>query len=139
MLLGLGSSGFTPMRYSSSDKGKDRDNDSWPSYLLENGHIRLIIGNGILGWGVMMWILWSALVTIHHAYWAESDSYLKCVLWAALASISGFLVSLNGFNAFSSLSLQVFFWSLIGVSVGLTIHHTGKSEGFRILWRFGRE
>jgi hypothetical protein len=136
IFIGVGSRSLEEVK--SGPLLEEKEKDPLADYLLENGHLRLVLENGILGWGIIMWILLGALQTIHKAQKAESDPYMKSLLRAAFSAILGFLISMNGFNAFSSITLQFFFWSLVGVAVAVAVHH-GKNGGFYIVWRFGRE
>jgi hypothetical protein len=70
------------------------------------------------------------------AYDKSKDENLKIMLWAIISSVLGFLVSMNGMNTFHNLTIQVFFWSLIGIGLALVIQLDGQSR-HNLVWRFG--
>jgi hypothetical protein len=51
----------------------------------------------------------------------------------------GFLISMSGINVFYHISLQVFFWGLVGLGLCLGAHVAGRRSGFLTIWRFGNE
>lgn len=107
--------------------------------LPPNMHLTLLIENGLIGWLLMMWILGAALRFLYVAFPKVDDPHLRLVLWAIFASICGFLVSMNGSDVFYKLSIQIIFWSLLGMGVAIGTHFTGKRAGFIRLWRFGAD
>ncbi|HEV8441085.1 MAG TPA: sugar transferase [Methylomirabilota bacterium] len=101
-------------------------------------HLSLILETGILGWAVMMWIIWVALRAIYQGTRRASDPYQRSLLCAIFASAIGFLISMSGINVFYQIPLQVFFWGLLGLGLGLGMHVAGKRSRV-VIWRFGDE
>jgi hypothetical protein len=66
----------------------------------------------------------------------SKDERLKTILWAIISSVLGFLVSMNGMNTFYNLTIQVFFWSLIGIGLAIVIQLNGQLR-HNLVWRFG--
>jgi hypothetical protein len=103
-----------------------------------NTHLSLILETGVLGWLSMMWIFWVALRAIYQGIRRASDPYQRGLLCAIFASAVGFLISMSGINVFYHISLQVFFWGLVGLGLCLGAHVAGK-RSFLTIWRFGDE
>jgi len=38
---------------------------------------------------------------------------------------------------FFSVTIQIFFWGMVGVGLGIITHLSGRRPTFRVLWRFG--
>jgi hypothetical protein len=104
-----------------------------------NTHLSLILETGVLGWLSMMWIFWVALRAIYQGIRRASNPYQRGLLCAIFASAVGFLISMSGINVFYHISLQVFFWGLVGLGLCLGAHVAGKRSGFLTIWRFGDE
>jgi uncharacterized membrane protein len=83
-----------------------------------------------------MWIIFSALRAMIRAYGKIGNEGLRSILWAVISSVVGFLISMNVMNTFHHLTLQVFFWSLIGIGLGIVVHLNGNRR-HNIIWRFG--
>jgi lipopolysaccharide/colanic/teichoic acid biosynthesis glycosyltransferase len=101
---------------------------------IDNMHLTLIFEHGILGWAIVMWLIVSALSAMKYAYDRTKDERLKTLLWAIVSSVVGYLVSMNVMNTFAHLPIQVFFWTLIGIGLGIVTHTTGWPN---LIWRFG--
>ena len=43
---------------------------------------------------------------------------------------------MNAMNVFHDLTLQIFFWSLIGIGLGIVVHLNGPRR-HNLIWRFG--
>ena len=86
-----------------------------------SAHIRLIVENGVLGWLSVLWVLWTALASLLRAQRDLPDPGLRALLWAIFCSVVGFFITLQSFSAFENLTLQVFFWGLIGIGVGAAV------------------
>jgi membrane-associated PAP2 superfamily phosphatase len=69
----------------------------------------------IAGWLTLMWLIVSTLWAMRCAYIRARDEELMSILWAIVFSVLGFLISMNLMNAFHNLTIQNFFWSLIGI------------------------
>ena len=102
-----------------------------------NMHLTLIQRTGIVGWGLMMWVIGSALAAIGRGSAAVGDRRLSLVLWAIFSSGLGFLVSMCNFNAFYDSTINVFFWGLLGIGMAIVVHRKGRRPAFNVIWRFG--
>jgi lipopolysaccharide/colanic/teichoic acid biosynthesis glycosyltransferase len=96
--------------------------------LPDSAYGALLIENGVLGLGAMLWIVLATLRCLYRAYQDTQDEEIRSVLWATFCSLIGFLISLLGFNAFSNLTLQILFWSAVGFGIGVGIHQSGKRK-----------
>jgi hypothetical protein len=102
-----------------------------------NMHLTLVQRTGLVGWALMMWVIGAALAAIRRGSGAVTDRRLGLVLWAIFSSGLGFLVSMANFNAFFDATIQIFFWSLLGIGMALVIHRNGRRPTFNVIWRFG--
>jgi lipopolysaccharide/colanic/teichoic acid biosynthesis glycosyltransferase len=102
-----------------------------------NMHLTLIVENGILGWGVMMWLLISALRALYRSASEVADPGLRLILWSIFSSVLGFLISMSNVNAFYNPTIQIFFWGLVGIGMGIATHLNGRRPSFNVIWRFG--
>jgi lipopolysaccharide/colanic/teichoic acid biosynthesis glycosyltransferase len=103
----------------------------------DNMHLTLVQRTGVIGWALMMWVIGSALAAIGRGAGAVTDRRLELVLWAIFSSGLGFLVSMSNFNALYDATIQVFFWSLLGVGMAIVVHQSGRRPSFNVIWRFG--
>jgi len=102
-----------------------------------NMHLTLVQRTGLIGWALMMWVIGAALAAIHRGSSAVADRRLGLVLWAIFSSGLGFLVSMSNFNAFYDATIQIFFWSLLGIGMAIVTHRNGRRPAFNVIWRFG--
>ena len=114
----------------------DGEGDQKETALINNMHLTLMLENGIAGWLIMMWLIFSSLWAMKRAHDKSKDESLKTILWAIISSVLGFLVSMNGMNTFYNLTIQVFFWSLIGIGLAIVIQLNGQLR-HNLVWRFG--
>jgi hypothetical protein len=113
-------------------------NENWESVqsltalptLPESAYGALLVENGLLGLCAMLWVVLATLRCLYRAHRETTDEEIRSILWATFCSILGFLVSLLGFNAFSSLALQILFWSTIGIGIGVVVQQSGKRKEF---------
>jgi di/tricarboxylate transporter len=103
---------------------------------IPNMHVTLALEHGVLGWIVIVWLILAAVRAMTHAHRRTKDRQLKSILWAIISSLLGFLVSMNAMNVFHNLTLQIFFWSLIGIGLGIVVHLNGIKRS-NLIWRFG--
>jgi lipopolysaccharide/colanic/teichoic acid biosynthesis glycosyltransferase len=103
---------------------------------IPNMHVTLALEHGILGWFVIVWLILAAVRTMTQAHRRTKDQQLKSILWAIVSSLVGFLISMNAMNVFHNLTLQIFFWSLIGIGLGIAVHLNGYRRS-NLIWRFG--
>jgi lipopolysaccharide/colanic/teichoic acid biosynthesis glycosyltransferase len=104
-----------------------------------NMHLSLILETGIVGWLLMLWILGEALRVIYRGARQAKDAYHRSLLWAIFSSAVGFLISMSGFDVFLQIPLQVFFWGLVGLGLGMVTHVVTRRSPFFTIWRFGEE
>ena len=105
----------------------------------DNAHLSLILEMGVLGWLAMLVILAVALRGIFQGIRRARDPYQRSLMCAIFASVFGFIISMSGVNVFFQISLQVFFWGLIGLGLGLAARVVGNGGRLINIWRFGDE
>ena len=110
--------------------------DDDKSENIPNMHITLALEHGIAGWAVIMWLIFSALWAMKQTCRKTHDKQLQSILRAVMSSVLGFLISMNAMNVFHDLTLQIFFWSLIGIGLGIVVHLNGTRR-HNLIWRFG--
>ena len=118
------------------DPQKGFDSNQKEEVAINNMHLTLVLEHGIAGWLIIMWLILSSFWAMKKAHDRTKDERLKTTLWAIMSSILGFLVSMNGMNTFHKLSIQIFFWSLLGIGLWITIQLNGH-ERYNLIWRFG--
>ncbi|HXH83377.1 MAG TPA: hypothetical protein VNN07_10655, partial [Candidatus Tectomicrobia bacterium] len=106
-----------------------------PNHDADNTHLRLLVERGLVGWLAVMWLTLGTMRRLRHVARRLGSDSLAPVAYAIIASLAGFLVSMNGMNTFESFPIQVFFWSLVGIGVGLTVHMNRRRRN--LIWRFG--
>jgi lipopolysaccharide/colanic/teichoic acid biosynthesis glycosyltransferase len=104
-----------------------------------NMHLALILERGILGWLLMLWIIAAALGVVYQGARRAVEPYQRSLLWAIFSSVLGFLISMNWFDVFLHLPLQILFWGLLGLGLGVVTHAMGRRSPFYTIWRFGDE
>jgi lipopolysaccharide/colanic/teichoic acid biosynthesis glycosyltransferase len=102
-----------------------------------NMHLTFVLEHGVVAWLLLLWLIASVLRTMMRAHDRMRDERMRRTLRAILASIVGFLVSMNAMNTFHYLPLQVFFWSLVGIGLGIAIQLGGPRVHHNMIWRFG--
>jgi lipopolysaccharide/colanic/teichoic acid biosynthesis glycosyltransferase len=105
--------------------------------ISRNMHLTLIRQNGLIGWGLMLWIVAATLVALYRGYDRIREPHMKRIVWAIFSSIIGLLLSMIDFNVFFNVTIQIFFWGMVGVGIGIITHLNGRRPGFYVLWRFG--
>ena len=104
-----------------------------------NTHLSLILETGLMGWLTMLGIIAIALRLIYQGARRAADPYVRSLTWAIFSSGLGFLISMSGFHAFYQISLQVLFWGMLGLGLGMVIQLTGARRARFTVWRFGDE
>jgi lipopolysaccharide/colanic/teichoic acid biosynthesis glycosyltransferase len=104
----------------------------------QNMHLTLIQRTGLLGWATMMWVIGAALAAIYRGSRTVDDERLSLMLWAIFSSGIGFLLSMSNFNAFYNPTIQVTFWGLLGIGLGLATHLGERRPTFNVIYRFGQ-
>ncbi len=89
---------------------------------IPNMYLTLAREQGIGAFLVMMWLIAAVVWTMKKAYDRLTDAREKTLLWAILSCIAGLLVSMSGMNVFHNLTLQIFFWSLVGIGLSIANH-----------------
>ena len=102
-----------------------------------SAHMRLLVENGILGWLGLLWILGTALVVLYRTQRDVRDRNLRALLWAVFCSVAGFLITLQRFSAFEDLTLQVFFWGLLGIGIGAAVRLGPRRREYAIVLKLG--
>jgi lipopolysaccharide/colanic/teichoic acid biosynthesis glycosyltransferase len=128
LLLGVGST----RRVASS-----RITERQSAWLSTNMHLTLIRQHGLVGWVLMLWVFAAALVALYRGYERIHDPHMKRIVWAIFSSTLGFLFSMTDANVFFNVTIQIFFWGMVGVGMGIITHLNGRRPTFHVLWRFG--
>ncbi len=105
--------------------------------ISTNMHLTLIRQHGIAGWVLMLWIFAAALVALYRGYDRIHDPHMRRIVWAIFSSMVGFLCSMTDANVFFNVTIQIFFWGMVGVGIGIITHLNGRRPTFYVLWRFG--
>jgi lipopolysaccharide/colanic/teichoic acid biosynthesis glycosyltransferase len=103
---------------------------------VPNMHITLAREQGVAMWLVIMWVIVSVVATMKRAHDSIVDERRRIQLWAIISAIVGFLVSMNGINAFHNLPLQILFWSLVGIGLEI-VNQTTRARRRNLIWKFG--
>ncbi len=107
--------------------------------LQANGNLRLLLENGILGWGAMLWILGAAVVSLYRTQKTMPDPGLRATLWAVLFSVLGFLVAMQSFDPFDNIAIQLLFWGLLGIGIGTEVRLGERPSDYRIALKLGQD
>jgi hypothetical protein len=134
-LIGEGATKTRQLLVAEPDQEKTVSDQKEPSEI-RNMHFILVLEHGIVGWLIIMWLILSSVWAMKQVHDRTKDERLKTTLWAIISSILGFLVSMNGMNTFHKLSIQIFFWSLIGIGLWITIQLNGQKR-YNLIWRGG--
>ncbi len=134
LLLGSGAKSLDP--HPGQDVRPRRDQ---ARVAADNAHLSLLLEVGVLGWLAMLGILGAALQGISRGVRKTRDPYQRSLLSAIFASGVGFLISMSGVNVFFQIPLQVFFWGLIGLGLGMAARAAGNGASLVTIWRFGDE
>lgn len=128
LLLGVGST-----RRRAIVPGTPRDGE----WISTNMHLTLIRQHGLIGWVLMLWIIAAALVALYRGFRRIHDPHMNRIVWAIFSSLLGFVFSMTDANVFFNVTIQIFFWGMVGVGMGIITHLNGRRPTFRVLWRFG--
>jgi hypothetical protein len=107
------------------------------AWISSNMHLTLIRQHGLIGWGLMLWVFGATMIALYRGYDRIRDPHMKRIVWAIFSSMMGVLISMTDANIFFSVTIQIFFWGMVGVGLGIVTHLTGRRPTFRVLWRFG--
>ncbi len=112
-----------------------------PAVVLDpeavSAHVRLLVENGVLGWITILWVLVAAMVTLYRAHRHVTDPNLRALLWAVFCSVAGFTLTLQRFCAFEDLTLQIFFWGLLGIGMGAAVRLGPRRREYAIVLKLG--
>ena len=100
-------------------------------------HTRLIVETGVLGWLAILWVLATALVSLYRAHRDVTDPRLQALLWAVFCSVVGFVITLQSFSAFENLTLQVFFWGVLGIGIGAAVRFGARQRDYAVVVKLG--
>jgi lipopolysaccharide/colanic/teichoic acid biosynthesis glycosyltransferase len=103
-----------------------------------NMHLTLVQRTGLLGWGLMLWVIGAALAAIRRGSHEIDDERLALTLWAIYSAGIGFLIAMANFNALYNPTIQVTFWGLLGVGLGIVTHFNTRRPTFNVVYRFGQ-
>ena len=99
-------------------------------------HVTLLAEYGLLGWLVTMWLIVSTIATLVQAHRRARDERSRTLLWAITSSLTGYVLAMASTNTFHHLPIQVFFWSLIGIGLGIVARMEPRRSS-NLIWRFG--
>jgi lipopolysaccharide/colanic/teichoic acid biosynthesis glycosyltransferase len=102
-----------------------------------SAHVRLIVENGLVGWLALCWVLATALTALFRAQREVRDPALGALLWAVFCSVVGFIITLQSFSAFENLTLQIFFWGVLGIGVGAAVRFGGRRRNYAVVVKLG--
>lgn len=102
-----------------------------------SAHMRLLVENGVFGWFAVLWVLITALVCLLRAQREPHDPRLRALLWSVFCSVVGFLITLQSFSAFENLTLQVFFWGVLGIGVGAAVRFGVRRREYAVVVKLG--
>ena len=103
-----------------------------------NMHLTLIQRTGLIGWGLMLWVIGAALHAIRRGSDQVEDPRLSLSLWAIYSAGIGFLIAMANFNALYNPTIQVTFWGLLGIGLGIVTHFNIKRPTYNVVYRFGQ-
>jgi lipopolysaccharide/colanic/teichoic acid biosynthesis glycosyltransferase len=106
-------------------------------WISNSMHLTLIRQNGVVGWGLMLWVLGAALLSLYRGYERIHDPHMRRIVWAIFSSLVGFLISMTDANVFFNVTIQIYVWGMVGIGMGIITHLNGRRPTFHVLWRFG--
>jgi hypothetical protein len=98
-------------------------------------HVTLVLEQGLLGWLIVMGIVAATVRGLQRTLDRLKELRSQAMVRGLMASIVGFLVSMNVMDTFHSPPIQIFFWSLIGIALGIVVKRQGRRRN--LIWRFG--
>ena len=113
--------------------------DQFTSQVISdaNGNVRLLLENGLLGWLAMLWILGQSLFALYRAQRSTEDPGLREILWAVMAGLIGFCVAMQSFDPFNNIAIQLLFWGLLGIGIGIVVRLGERPADYRIAVKLG--
>jgi len=108
----------------------------WARKLPDSAYLSLLFENGIAGFCLMTWL--AALVVREISISARKQSgVLQLRLWSLAAAICGLGVAALSYNILYNMAIQLVFWGLIGLALGLSTRCGGRDPGAVLVMRFG--
>jgi len=99
------------------------------------GHLALILEAGLVQWLLLVWLVVSVLRVLAAGSARARAERARTALPAIVAALAGVLVAMTSIDLFDSAPAQVFFWSLLGIGLGMAIQARGRQAN--LIWRFG--
>jgi len=62
---------------------------------------------------------------------------MRALMWAVFCSVAGFVITLQRFSAFENLTLQVYFWGLLGIGMGAAVRLGPRRREYAIVLKLG--
>ncbi len=101
---------------------------------LKNMYMTLLVEQGLVGLFFMLLIFVAALQACYRGSYQVPDRSLQILLWAIFSSALGFMVNMLFFDSFYFVAVQVTFWLLLGLGIGLaTEFGTGSPRWYRVV------
>jgi len=113
--------------------------DQFTSQVISdaNGNVRLLLENGLLGWLAMLWLLAQSMLSLYQAQRTTEDPGLRAILWAVMAGLFGFIVAMQSFDPFNNIAIQLLFWGLLGIGIGIVVRLGERPADYRIAVKLG--
>ena len=83
---------------------------------------------------LLLYALWRPLP---QAVWHVEDATGRALLWAVFCSVVGFVITLQSFSAFENLTLQVFFWGVLGIGIGAAVRFGARQRDYAVVVKLG--
>jgi lipopolysaccharide/colanic/teichoic acid biosynthesis glycosyltransferase len=100
---------------------------------LKNMYMTLLVEQGLVGLFFMLLIFVAALQACYRGSYQVPDRSLQVLLWAIFSSALGFMANMLFFDSFYFVAVQVTFWLLLGLGIGLaTEFGTGSPRMYRM-------
>ncbi len=110
-----------------------------PHPKIGSMHLHLLIEHGILGFAVFASLMMTALRHIWKIGARLEHQYRRDLLMGVCSSLLAAMVLMLAAPVLSVVSLQVLFWGLLGLGLGMAVHRDRGSYGVMVVWKFGRE
>ncbi len=94
---------------------------------LKNMYLTLLIEQGLIGLFFMLLIFVAALQAFYRGSYQVQDQSLQILLWAIFSSALGFMANMLFFDSFYFLAVQVTFWFLLGLGIGVVMEFGSQS------------
>jgi len=88
---------------------------------LKNMYLTFLVEHGVVGLFFVLLVFITALKTVYEGSIGLSEHSLRPLLWAIFSSALGFMVNMLFFDSAYFIAVQVTFWLLLGLGVGITL------------------